>query len=520
MDKTNYILDKVSQIECELQLQAKINKDTQEKFETNDENINQLETTTSTLTETTTKLESDISTLSTDTKSNLSKIQELEGELNSTNSTINKLSTKLDNNVNNLSNQISSEITTRQNADTNLQKQINGKQAKLSTAQQNAVNSGITSDLVTQIGTNKTNIATNTTEIAKKVNSSQIVQATGTSTIDIMSQCAVTTQLNNKVDKISGKGLSTNDFTTAYKNQIDTNKTNIATNTTNIAKKLEASNIKAGSNITVSTSGNNVTINAETGEGGTNVYVNNVKQDSISFTSDPQTQINSKQATITGGATTITSSNLTASRALISNSSGKVAVSDITSTELGYLDGVTSNIQTQISAKVNSSQIVQATGTSTTNLMSQNAVTTQLGNKADCDASNLSDTNVTSWQNKLITNAIAGNGIGIKNGVISSKITRTKVWEGSLGGGYNKTLSIDLSSYDEVEIVDNLATVSRLTLNTGQGFPEICGSKSQYYNNDWHSFNFQYNYYKAGKQFAINSEYLYIKQIWGIKYED
>lgn len=62
------------------------------------------------------------------------------------------------------------------------------------------------------------------------------------------------------------------------------------------------------------------------------------------------TALNSKQATITGGASTITSSNLTASRALISNSSGKVAVSDVTSTELGYLDGVTSNIQDQIDA--------------------------------------------------------------------------------------------------------------------------------------------------------------------------
>ncbi len=65
----------------------------------------------------------------------------------------------------------------------------------------------------------------------------------------------------------------------------------VAANTTNIANKLEASNIKAGTNITVSTSGNDVTISAETGEGGTNVYVNSVKQDSINFTSDPQTQI-------------------------------------------------------------------------------------------------------------------------------------------------------------------------------------------------------------------------------------
>ena len=60
----------------------------------------------------------------------------------------------------------------------------------------------------------------------------------------------------------------------------------------------------------------------------------------------------SRQATITGAATTVTSNNLTASRALISNSSGKIAVSDITSTELGYLDDVTSNIQTQLNSKL------------------------------------------------------------------------------------------------------------------------------------------------------------------------
>lgn len=68
-------------------------------------------------------------------------------------------------------------------------------------------------------------------------------------------------------------------------------------------------------------------------------------------TSAIQTQLNGKQATISGGASTIASSNLTASRALVSNSSGKVAVSAVTSTELGYLDGVTSAIQTQLNGK-------------------------------------------------------------------------------------------------------------------------------------------------------------------------
>lgn len=60
------------------------------------------------------------------------------------------------------------------------------------------------------------------------------------------------------------------------------------------------------------------------------------------------TLLGEKQNTITGGATTITSSNLTASRVLVSNSSGKVAVSSITSEQLRYLNGVTSSIQTQL----------------------------------------------------------------------------------------------------------------------------------------------------------------------------
>ena len=65
-----------------------------------------------------------------------------------------------------------------------------------------------------------------------------------------------------------------------------------------------------------------------------------------------QTALASKQNTVVGGASTITEDNLTASRALVSNSSGKVAVSNVTSTELGYLDGVTSNVQTQLNKKL------------------------------------------------------------------------------------------------------------------------------------------------------------------------
>src|SRR5574344_2265415 len=40
--------------------------------------------------------------------------------------------------------------------------------------------------------------------------------------------------LDLKVDKVTGKGLSTNDFTNTYKTQIDTNTSNIATLNTQV----------------------------------------------------------------------------------------------------------------------------------------------------------------------------------------------------------------------------------------------------------------------------------------------
>ena len=56
--------------------------------------------------------------------------------------------------------------------------------------------------------------------------------------------------------------------------------------------------------------------------------------------------------TFNGAVSTIKDNNLTGNRALISDNSGKIAVSDVTSAELSYLDGVTSSIQTQLNAKL------------------------------------------------------------------------------------------------------------------------------------------------------------------------
>ena len=64
---------------------------------------------------------------------------------------------------------------------------------------------------------------------------------------------------------------------------------------------------------------------------------------------------NGGNATLTGAGSTIDTEDLTVSRALVSNASGKIAVSDVTLAELAFLDGVTSAVQTQLDAKQASS---------------------------------------------------------------------------------------------------------------------------------------------------------------------
>ena len=77
-----------------------------------------------------------------------------------------------------------------------------------------------------------------------------------------------------------------------------------------------------------------------------------IVQDNVAQNATDISAVESRRAAnIAGAVSTITTGNLTASRALASDGSGKVAVSAVTATELGYLDGVTSAIQTQIDSK-------------------------------------------------------------------------------------------------------------------------------------------------------------------------
>lgn len=114
-----------------------------------------------------------------------------------------------------------------------------------------------------------------------------------------------------------------------------------------------------------------------TGDNNTTIVVPEITVDAYGrVTNVAERTYTSKNTTYTfnGAVSTIKDSNLTANRALISNASGKVDVSAVTSTELGYLDGVTSNIQTQLDTKLEPSEF-SAGVTSTTTLAAGSSAT-------------------------------------------------------------------------------------------------------------------------------------------------
>ena len=149
-------------------------------------------------------------------------------------------------------------------------------------------------------------------------------------------------------------------------------------------------------------------------------------------TSNIQTQLDSKQATITGAATTIATDDLTVSRALTSNGSGKVEVSAVTSTELGYLDGVTSNVQTQLDSKLSSSGNITTGG----NIVIPDSG--NIGSTSDTDAITIANSG----------NVTFGQDVTVNGDVVISSDARLKSNIVSLGSTLPKLLQIDGKSYE------------------------------------------------------------------------
>jgi hypothetical protein len=163
------------------------------------------------------------------------------------------------------------------------------------------------------------------------------------------------------------------------------------------------------------------------------------------LTSDAQTQIDAKQATITGAATTITTSNLTASRAVISNATGKVAVSATTDTELGYLSGVTSAVQTQIDSK-------QATITG--------GATTIVSSNLTASRALASD-----GSGKVAVSSVTSTELGYVSGVTSAIQTQIDTKTNKLITANRQTASYTLVAGDADKLVEmNVASANNLTV--------------------------------------------------------
>ena len=123
-------------------------------------------------------------------------------------------------------------------------------------------------------------------------------------------------------------------------------------------ESVELKHLAASANQTAGI--NTITANVNTVQGNVNTVQANVNAqrtnvnivssnvgNAEAFTANVEAR---RVANIAGAISTVLTADLTASRALVSSGSGKIAVSDVTATELGYVDGVTSAIQTQLDA--------------------------------------------------------------------------------------------------------------------------------------------------------------------------
>lgn len=264
-----------------------------------------------------------------------------------------------------------------------------------------------------------------TSALGNKVNTSSVVQTTGESTTLIMSQSAVSSNLESKVDKEDGKELSTNDYTTAEKNKL--------------------SGIESEANKTV--------ISQLTGTSTTSVMSQKAVTDAINLASSDIKGVQKNSVD------------------LVPDSSGKVNVTvPILIGNIGQsnTDGMTQNaITTELNGKINTSSIVQSTGISTSNIMSQKAVTDAINsagsdikvvqkNGADLTPDSSGKVNV------IVPTLLSSTGSSTSEGMTQSAITTALNSKADSSGLSEVATS---GSYDDLS---NKPTIPTLLSTTGQ----------------------------------------------------
>ena len=150
------------------------------------------------------------------------------------------------------------------------------------------------------------------------------------------------------------------------------------------------------------------------------VIVNNKK----SAVSRIFTYISSK---LTGAISTVLTSNLTANKALLSDGSGKIAVSNITNTELTYLAGLSSNLQTQLDSKVTKNANILA-GTFTKITYDAKGLVLSGSNLSAIDIPYLDASKITSGILPIVYGGTGNNGINpMIKGLINNYCTANQL---------------------------------------------------------------------------------------------
>jgi fructose-specific component phosphotransferase system IIB-like protein len=199
------------------------------------------------------------------------------------------------------------------------------------------------------------------------------------------------------------------------------------------------------------------------------VAVSTVTDTTLAFldaTSSVQTQLDSKQATITGAATTITSSDLALSRAVVSDGSGKIAASTTTAAEIGFVNGVTSSIQTQIDSK-QATITGAATTITSSNLTASRALSSDVSGKVAVATTTLAELNFVNGVTSAIQTQLNAKQATITGGattIVSSDLTASRALSSDASG----KVAVATTTLAELNFVNGVTSAIQTQLNAKQ----------------------------------------------------
>src|SRR5690606_37048416 len=153
------------------------------------------------------------------------------------------------------------------------------------------------------------------------------------------------------------------------------------------------------------------------------------------------------------------------SRALVSDGSGKVAVSSVTATQLGYVAGVTSSIQTQLNSKLSANQTINLSGDVTGS--GATSITTTIGAGKVTNAMLAGSID----NSKLANNAISGIALGNNLNMLTVGSGLKFATGTSYNGGVAREISADFGIttgkvVDGKQFIDSIAAIRALAMSS------------------------------------------------------